>query len=115
MSEEAGAASTQAGQPQRECLSPVSLYLSWTSLCVGCGEGLPTVQRLRPIVPCLFNNLAYVTAKTNGLDELASEILESTGLTEADVEDLPALSASSLKPPPIVTATTELKWPSVSR
>jgi hypothetical protein len=31
--------------------------------------------------------LAYITAKTNGLDELASEILESAGLTEDDVED----------------------------
>jgi coatomer protein complex subunit alpha (xenin) len=58
--------------------------------------------------------LAYITAKTNGLHELASEILESTGLTEDDVEDLPTFGASSLKPPPIVTSTTELNWPSVS-
>jgi coatomer protein complex subunit alpha (xenin) len=58
--------------------------------------------------------LAYVTAKTNGLHELAGEILESTGLTEDDVEDLPAFGASSLKPPPIVTSTTELNWPSIS-
>jgi coatomer protein complex subunit alpha (xenin) len=52
--------------------------------------------------------LAYVTAKTNGLHELASEILESTGLTEADIEDIPTFGASGLKPPPIVTCTTEL-------
>ena len=58
--------------------------------------------------------LAYVTAKTNNLHELASEILESTGLTEADIEDIPTFGAPGLKPPPIVTCTTELNWPSIS-
>ena len=58
--------------------------------------------------------MAYVTAKTNNLHELASEILESTGLTEADIEDIPTFGASGLKPPPIVTCTTELNWPSIS-
>ncbi|KAJ7130250.1 WD40-repeat-containing domain protein [Mycena epipterygia] len=58
--------------------------------------------------------LAYLTAKTNGLDELAQEILESAGLTEADVDDVPSFGLSTLKPPPVVTATTDLNWPAVS-
>lgn len=58
--------------------------------------------------------MAYLTAKTNSLDELALEILEATGLTEADVDDVPTFSASTLKPPPIITPTTDLNWPSVS-
>ena len=32
--------------------------------------------------------LAYLTAKTNGLSDLALEILEEAGLTEADVDDV---------------------------
>ncbi|KAJ7792912.1 coatomer subunit alpha-2 [Mycena olivaceomarginata] len=58
--------------------------------------------------------LAYLTAKTNGLDELAQEILESAGLTEADVDDVPSFGLSTLKPPPIVTATTDFNWPAIS-
>jgi coatomer protein complex subunit alpha (xenin) len=58
--------------------------------------------------------LAYLTAKTNGLDDIATEILEAAGLTEADVDDIPTFGASTLKPPPIVTSTTSFNWPSVS-
>ena len=58
--------------------------------------------------------MAYLTAKTNGLDELAVEILEAAGLTEADVDDVPTFGASTLKPPPVVTSTTNINWPSVS-
>ncbi|KAJ6495248.1 coatomer WD associated region-domain-containing protein [Mycena sanguinolenta] len=58
--------------------------------------------------------LAYLTAKTNGLEELAQEILEAAGLTEADVDDVPSFGISTLKPPPIVTATTEFNWPAIS-
>ncbi|KAF8884902.1 coatomer subunit alpha-2 [Gymnopilus junonius] len=58
--------------------------------------------------------LAYLTAKTNGLDDLANEILEAAGLTEADVDDVPTFPASTLKPPPIITPTTDLLWPSLS-
>ncbi|KAA1472048.1 Coatomer, alpha subunit [Dentipellis sp. KUC8613] len=57
--------------------------------------------------------LAYLTAKTNGLDELASEILEDAGLTDADVDDVPDFGRTSLKPPPVVTDTTNLNWPSI--
>lgn len=58
--------------------------------------------------------LAYLTAKTNGLEELAVEILEAAGLSEADIDDVPIFPASNLKPPPIITSTANLNWPSVS-
>lgn len=58
--------------------------------------------------------LAYLTAKTNDLDDLAAEILETAGLTEADVDDIPTFGASTLKPPPVITPTTDLIWPSIS-
>ena len=54
--------------------------------------------------------LAYLTAKTNGMDEL----VETAGLTEADVDDVPKFGVSTLKLPPIITSTTNLNWPSVS-
>lgn len=58
--------------------------------------------------------MAYLTAKTNGLDDVALEILEAAGLTEADVDDVPTFGASTLKPPQVVTSTTNLNWPSIS-
>ncbi|KAG6854100.1 hypothetical protein C0991_010514 [Blastosporella zonata] len=58
--------------------------------------------------------LAYLTAKTNGLDELAEEILEATGLTETDIDDVPSFPSSSFSPPPIVTSTASINWPSIS-
>jgi coatomer protein complex subunit alpha (xenin) len=58
--------------------------------------------------------LAYLTAKTNGLDDLAAEILEAAGLTEADIDDIPTFGASTLKPPPVITPTTDLIWPSIT-
>ncbi|KAG6830285.1 hypothetical protein H0H87_008583 [Tephrocybe sp. NHM501043] len=57
--------------------------------------------------------LAYLTAKTNGLDELAEEILEAAGLTEADIDDVPSFPSTSFNPPPIVTSTTTINWPSI--
>lgn len=58
--------------------------------------------------------LAYLTAKTNGLDELAVEILETAGLTEADVDDIPTFGPSTLKTPPVITQTSDLNWPTLS-
>ncbi|KAF7983484.1 hypothetical protein HWV62_21792 [Athelia sp. TMB] len=58
--------------------------------------------------------LAYLTAKTNGLEDLAAEILSAAGLTEADIEDVPTFGTSSVKPPPVVTSTANLNWPSLS-
>ena len=57
--------------------------------------------------------LAYLTAKTNGLDDLAAEILHQGGKTEADLEDLPPLRQSPLSIPPIITSTSSLNWPIV--
>ncbi|KAJ7835621.1 coatomer WD associated region-domain-containing protein [Mycena leptocephala] len=75
------------------------------------GDVLGRISVLRNVA---LYPLAYLTAKTNGLDELAQEILESAGLTEADVDDVPSFGLSTLKPPSIVTATTDLNWPAVS-
>jgi len=58
--------------------------------------------------------LAYLTAKTNGLNGLADEILEAAGLTPSDIDDIPSFDASDLKPPHVVSSTTDLNWPSVS-
>ncbi|KAL0575215.1 hypothetical protein V5O48_006754 [Marasmius crinis-equi] len=58
--------------------------------------------------------LAYLTAKTNGLDDLAEEILEASGLTAADIDDVPTFGPSTLKSPPVVTPTSNLNWPSLS-
>lgn len=55
-----------------------------------------------------------MTAKTNGLDEEAAEILEAAGLSEADVDDVPSFGQSTLKPPPIITSTSDLNWPSIT-
>ncbi|KZT25720.1 coatomer subunit alpha-2 [Neolentinus lepideus HHB14362 ss-1] len=58
--------------------------------------------------------LAYLTAKTNGMDEVATEILEAAGLTEGDVDDVPEFGHSTLKLPSVITPTTALNWPSIS-
>lgn len=58
--------------------------------------------------------LAYLTAKTNGLEDIALEILEAAGLTEADVDDVPSFGTSTLKPPSVVTPIENLSWPSLS-
>ena len=57
--------------------------------------------------------LAYLTAKTNGLEDIATEILEDAGLTEADMDDVPDFGRSTLAPPKVVTETTDLVWPAV--
>lgn len=93
-------------------------------MCSGglrCSEMLACVCISSPFI-CLLTGLsilpldplAYLTAKTNGLDDVALEILEAAGLTEADVDDIPTFPQSTLKPPPVVTPTTTLNWPSLS-
>ncbi|KAF5341885.1 hypothetical protein D9611_001712 [Ephemerocybe angulata] len=54
--------------------------------------------------------LAYLTARTNGLDDIAAEILEAAGLTEAAIDDVPSYGTSR---PPVITSTSDLVWPSV--
>ncbi|THH00976.1 hypothetical protein EW026_g1619 [Hermanssonia centrifuga] len=75
------------------------------------GDVLGRIAVLRDVG---LHPLAYLTAKTNGLDDVALEILEVAGLTEADVDDVPVYGTSTLKPPPIITPTTDLNWPSLS-
>ncbi|KAF5389654.1 hypothetical protein D9757_004110 [Collybiopsis confluens] len=58
--------------------------------------------------------LAYLTAKSHGLEELAEEILEAAGLSSADVDDVPSFGQSSRKPPPVINPTSDLIWPSLS-
>lgn len=58
--------------------------------------------------------MAYLTAKSHGLEELAEEILEAAGLSPADVDDVPSFGKSSHKPPPAINPTTDLIWPSLS-
>ena len=64
--------------------------------------------------PTAGDPLAYLTAKTNGLDELALEILEVAGLSEADIDDVPSFGTSTLEPPPVINKTTDLNWPAVN-
>ncbi|KAF8061844.1 hypothetical protein FPV67DRAFT_1705063 [Lyophyllum atratum] len=48
-------------------------------------------------------------------DKVAKEILEAAGLNEADIDDVPAFAASSLKLTLIVTSTTNRNWPSLPK
>ena len=48
------------------------------------------------------------------MDELALEILEVAGLSEADIDDVPSFGTSTLKPPPVVNKTTDLNWPTIN-
>ena len=59
--------------------------------------------------------LAYLTAQTNGLSDIAQEILEEAGLTEADIDDVPKFGPSTLKPPPIVNSTSDHVWPTLGK
>jgi coatomer subunit alpha len=53
-------------------------------------------------MPSDIDSLAYLTAKTHGLNDLADEILEANGLTSADIDDVPSFDISDLMPPPLL-------------
>ncbi|ORX38221.1 coatomer WD associated region-domain-containing protein [Kockovaella imperatae] len=56
--------------------------------------------------------LAYYTAKTNGLDDTALDILEEAGMTEDDLPSPPQNAGhSSLAPPPVAFSQSESNWP----
>ncbi|KAH9823265.1 coatomer WD associated region-domain-containing protein [Melampsora americana] len=57
--------------------------------------------------------LAYLTAKSNGMEEEAQEILEATGMNEAELSALPQPKGDKLALPRVVTATYDYNWPSV--
>lgn len=67
-----------------------------------------TISNCHDIVP-----LAYVTAKSNGLEAIAQDILRKAGINEADLEDIP-IHQSKLAPPPVITPTTSLVWPAIA-
>ena len=55
-----------------------------------------------------------MTAKTNGLEDLAQEVLETAGLTEEDVAHMEIPSKpSKIAPPPVVTPAYQYNWPIV--
>jgi coatomer protein complex subunit alpha (xenin) len=60
----------------------------------------------------LSDPLAYYTAKTNGLDDLALDILEEAGMTEDDLPPPPQNSGhQSLAPPTAQFNQAESVWP----
>lgn len=64
--------------------------------------------------PFCLAPLAYLTAKTSGLDDLAQEILDESDATEEQIASLPKTTGqSNLAPPPAVTATDNFVWPTV--
>ncbi|KZV97955.1 hypothetical protein EXIGLDRAFT_810456 [Exidia glandulosa HHB12029] len=58
--------------------------------------------------------LAYLTAMTNGLPEVAQEILDAAGLTAEEIQEVPSFPASTLGPPPVIAAAHNLVWPAIS-
>ena len=80
---------------------------------VGLRESFP-LKSNKPLIIPFIDPLAYLTAKTNGFDDLAAEILEAAGLSESDIDDVPTYGTSTLRPPPVITSTADLIWPSLS-
>ena len=56
--------------------------------------------------------MAYLTAKSNGLEDEAQEILEASGMTEES--DLPQPKGDAFALPSVVTASHEYNWPIIS-
>lgn len=55
-----------------------------------------------------------MTAKSNGLEDLAQEIVDESGATDEHLAGLPSTGKqSNLAPPPAVTSTDHLTWPTV--
>lgn len=90
------------------CKEESPSYGTWVFVCV-CSDRSWAVS-----LTWIVDPLAYLTAKTSGLDDEAAEILEVAGLSEADIDDVPSFGQSTLKPPPIITSTANLNWPSIS-
>ncbi|KAG8992071.1 hypothetical protein FRB95_004072 [Tulasnella sp. JGI-2019a] len=59
--------------------------------------------------------LAYLTAKTNGMADIARDIAAAAGIKESDIEDVSGLGGSApLGPPPVITSTSSYLWPSLA-
>jgi coatomer protein complex subunit alpha (xenin) len=81
---------------------------------VGLRAFLPPLSSPAPLLTLETDPLAYLTAKSNGLVELAEDILATAGLNEEDVAPLlPSIQPSTLRPPPVITSTSESNWPSI--
>jgi len=57
--------------------------------------------------------LAYLTAKTHGMNDIADEILESSGLSQEDVADLPT-HGTLLVPPRPLMRVHDSNWPQLA-
>ncbi|KAG0285098.1 hypothetical protein BGZ98_005661, partial [Dissophora globulifera] len=57
--------------------------------------------------------LAYLTAKTHGMNEVADEILEAAGMTAEDVADLPT-HGTLLAPPRPLMQVHDSNWPQLA-
>ena len=65
--------------------------------------------RQMPYANCPVDPLAYMTAKSHGLDDECKIILDASGLTEDEVS-LPVLG-QPLRPPKVIVATHKANWP----
>jgi len=60
----------------------------------------------------MIDPLAYYTAKTNGLDDTALDVLEEAGMTEDDLPPPPQNSGhSTLAPPSVTFPQADSNWP----
>jgi coatomer protein complex subunit alpha (xenin) len=55
--------------------------------------------------------LAYHTAKSNGLEDLAEDILVEAGMTDDDVPSSSQAGPSTIRPPPVITSQADKIWP----
>ncbi|GAA5989503.1 hypothetical protein JCM10908_000505 [Rhodotorula pacifica] len=72
--------------------------------------------RVQVLLDAGMTPLAYMTAKTNGLGDLAQQILDEAGLSPGEVEAvLPPTQhqRSKIRPPAVVSQTFDHNWPNV--
>ncbi|TIA89441.1 hypothetical protein E3P99_02081 [Wallemia hederae] len=69
--------------------------------------------RARILIDVGMLPLAYMTARSNGLSELAEEIAGMSGVDESKLAKIP-VSQSQLKPPTVTHKTYEENWPSLT-
>ncbi|POY75773.1 hypothetical protein BMF94_1183 [Rhodotorula taiwanensis] len=73
-------------------------------------------SRVQVLLEAGMTPLAYMTAKTNGLEDLAQQILADAGLSADEVEGVLPPSQhqrSTLRPPAVVSQTFDHNWPNV--
>lgn len=75
-----------------------------------CGDVEGRIEILRSVG---MHQLAYMTAKSNGLEDLASEILTAAGKTEAEIaQKMPRINVKANGPPKALVQTHQYNWPS---